>query len=613
MPMPRLPGRRSLRASVLLTASFLLLAASLQGCGEGADTPPPPTTAAIDNPENPAWIVKRAPPHGTVVVFIHGLFGTTSGTWTAKNGATFFRLLADDPDFAGKVDIFAFGFTSRMFAGGSLSVIEAANALDQTLIRNRVWDYDQVVLVGHSMGGLVAMRALVKHADKRRKVPLLVLYSSPQEGAQIATLGRQFANNRALRQLLPADENDFLEGLDDDWSNLPESDRPSVVCAYETKGVGSAVTIVKRSSATRYCGPERIAIGGADHLSIVKPANREDLSYITLANALEKYALGSPSRPLLEMPDFTAEGDGLVYTLGDPLAEGVAHLRNTGNRPVQFTIVPPANPKLIILPAETPKDIAVGATQELRFSLLLRGRSDPQYDFTLKTPAGPDRRISVRVPAYDTVDGRRAEQAAMIGRAVDDYLAVPGNLSALQQVPPDEQQARIAIVARDALERRSPNLSRSASWIIAADVLSSVGWPDVAGAALDKARKESPAIIRLPGFRALSTVVDEQAGVKLMQGTPRPDGPKVDAAAFEAAAIPIRDQDLALWQRLSARMAAVPSLREEGMTVQGDVLQERGEFHAAEAMYLQASEVKQTPALQQKIRAVRAADAATER
>ncbi|MFZ5635231.1 MAG: esterase/lipase family protein [Pseudomonadota bacterium] len=585
-------------------ALILALASLLAGC---PPTPPPPS---IDNREEPAWVVRTDPPRGTAVVFIHGLFGTTTGTWTHENGATFFGLLAEDPDFRDKVDIFAFGFTSNMFAGGSLGVVEAANALDQTLIRKRVWDYDQVVLVGHSMGGLIAMRTLIKHSKYRRKVPLLVLYSSPQEGAQIATLGKQFANNKALRQLLPADENDFLEVLDDDWSNLPEQERPAVVCAYETKGVGGAIMIVKRSSATRYCGSERIAVGDADHLSIVKPRDREQMSYVVLANALEKYALGRPIAPLLEMQNFVAEGDRFVYTLGDPLAEGVAYLRNNGSRPLRFTIVPPANPKLLILPAETPKEIPVGAAQDLRFNLLARGRSDPEYEFTLKTPSAPDRRIAVRVPDYDKLEIRYAAQALMIGQAVDGYLAVPANLAALQALPLEEQHARIATVARDALGKRSPGLSRSASWIIAADALSGVGWPDIAGAALLEAKEESPGVVRLPSFQTLSTIVTMESGQKLMQALPQPERPipAEELAAFKARPAYLQNEDVTVWQRLSTRMRTIPGLRQEGMTLQGDLLQERGDMQAAEAMYLEANRVEESPASQRKIRAVRATE-----
>lgn len=599
-----------LRAFPLLTL-LALLTLMLTACpspdtGDG-DTP---SGATIDNPEDPVWIVRADPRHRTAIVFIHGLFGTTTGTWSNDTGGTFFGLLAEDPDFRDKVDIFAFGFTSNMFEGGSLGVVEAANALDQTLIRNRIWDYDQVVLVGHSMGGLIAMRTIIKHADKRRKVPLLVLYASPQEGSQISALGQKFSNNRALSQLLPADENDFLEVLDDDWSNIPDQDRPAVVCAYETGGVGRAVMIVKRSSATRYCGPERIGIGGSDHLSIVKPGNRKSLSYIVLANALEKYALGTSVAPLLEMQGFAEEQGNLIFTLGDPLAEGVARLRNTGSRPVRFTIVPPANPKLMILPAETPREIAGGDTEELRFNLLARGRSDPEYDFTLKTPSSPDRVIKVRVPDYDKLDDRYAAQALAIAKAVDNYLADPDNQNALKTLSLKDRHARIATLARDALGKHSPGLSRSASWIIAADALSGVGWPDIAGAALVEAKQESPTVVKSPTFQTLATVVTVQSGNKLMLTTPdfKPSIPPQDLAMFEIRPTYLKSEDLEVWKMLSTRMQSTPGLQQEGMTLQGDLLQKLGESQAAESIYLKANQIKETPTLQQRIRAVRATE-----
>ena len=59
---------------------------------------------------------------------------------------TFFELLKGAPEIGDKVDIFAFGFTSKMLAEGSLDIRQAATKLDQWLINQNVWDYDTVVL-----------------------------------------------------------------------------------------------------------------------------------------------------------------------------------------------------------------------------------------------------------------------------------------------------------------------------------------------------------------------------------------------------------------------------------------------------------------------------------
>lgn len=600
-------------------AMFTILTCLLSACG-GAGSDPSgqgragrvADSSVIENPVAPGWIRQGNPPRKVAVVFIHGLFGDTTGSWTHPDGTRFFDLLADDPDVGDKVDVFAFGFTSNMFSGGSLNVIEAANALDQTLIRKRVWNYEQVVLVGHSMGGLVAMRLLIKHEDKRRKVPLLVLYSSPQEGSQISSMGRRFSGNAALRQLLPADGNDFLQGLDDDWSNLPEHRRPSVACAYETMGVGGVgPVIVKRSSATRYCGSERIAVGGVDHIDIVKPADRDSMSYIVLINALEKYALGTDLTPLLEMQGFAPEGDRLVYTLGDPFAEGVVRLRNAGNRPIHFTIVPPSNPKLMIRPEDTPKEIPIGGIQDLRFNLFLRGRSDPEYQFVLKVPSMPDRILTVRVPDFDRLPAEQSARALIVGQAVDDYLAVPANLVALQALPQESQQTKIAEIARDALVRHSPGLSGSAGWIIAADVLSGVGWPDIAGAALREARKTSPAVAQLQGFQTLAATVEMQSGEKMLQTPPSPDIQQPALDAFRAESPYIDRGHSTEWQTLSARMREVPALRQEGMTLQGDLLREQGDTDAASAVYQDASRLRETPMLKQRLRTTSARERQT--
>ena len=71
---------------------------------------------------------------GVAVVFVHGLFGDTLGTWTHANGGTFFKYLKASPQVGAQVDVFAFGFTSKMLGSGSLDIREAANKLHEKFV-----------------------------------------------------------------------------------------------------------------------------------------------------------------------------------------------------------------------------------------------------------------------------------------------------------------------------------------------------------------------------------------------------------------------------------------------------------------------------------------------
>jgi len=601
------PSPRHRRCVTFLLALILSIALS-GGCdrhgGQGTDSRLPPPAAA-GNDEDPHWVAQANPHHKIAVVFIHGIFGGTTDTWRNARGDTFFQFLEQTPDVGDKVDLFAFGFTSRMFQGGSLDIREAANKLDERLRFDGVWDYDTVVLVGHSMGGLVAMRTLVTHPELRHKVPLLVLYASPQEGSQITAIARMAADNNALQQMLPADRSEFLKDLDDTWSKIPDDERPSVVCAYETMPT-HGVQIVARSSATRYCGSERIAIGGTDHISIVKPDNARSDAVVVLVNALRKYVLGTTHTPRLEMPDFAPEGDHLAYTLGDLQAEGIARLLNQGGGRLRFTIVPPANPKLMILPADTPRDIDSGQQQELRFNLLLRGRSDPDYPFTLKTQGEPDRIVVVHVPEYQQAAAQQAARIQGMGEAVEAYLASDENVERLKAMPIEDQRTTVAGVARDALIRETPGLPVETGWILAADALSSAGWPELATSALRSAEAVSPAAVRTPSVQVLAKAIAVESGDKVLQATPERDIAPEELAPFRSER-PLRDsRQLDAWQRLSTRMVTVPALQQEALVLRGDVLREQGKTEAAEAAYVQADEVKSTPSSKSRIRAAQA-------
>jgi pimeloyl-ACP methyl ester carboxylesterase len=210
-PFALLSWRRSRYA---VAAVYVLASVLIAACNR---TPPtPPATPMVANATDPQWVIQAAPHAKVAVVFVHGVFGDTLGTWTNDNGETFFRLLRAQPDVGPQLDIFAFGFTSNMFERGSFDIREAANKLHDSLQYKGVLNYPTVVFVAHSMGGLVVLRDLLTRRELLDKVPLIVLYATPQEGAQIALIADYVAHNPALAQMLPADGNAYLQQLNDD-------------------------------------------------------------------------------------------------------------------------------------------------------------------------------------------------------------------------------------------------------------------------------------------------------------------------------------------------------------------------------------------------------------
>jgi pimeloyl-ACP methyl ester carboxylesterase len=131
---------------------------------------------------------------GTVVVLVHGL-GTTEWCWAldaeAYHGdpaATFGSLLARD---AAVAPLFARYNTGRRVAENGRSL---ALALDRALAGR---DVRRVVLLGHSMGGLVARAACRTAAESglpwRDRLDLVVSLGTPHQGAGLARLGETAA------------------------------------------------------------------------------------------------------------------------------------------------------------------------------------------------------------------------------------------------------------------------------------------------------------------------------------------------------------------------------------------------------------------------------------
>jgi pimeloyl-ACP methyl ester carboxylesterase len=158
------------------------------------------TTDEAANAAESQWVVRQETRAKVAIVFVHGLFGDTLGTWTNTSGKRFFDFVADDPVAKGKVDIFAFGFPSNFFAAGSFDIQAAAKALHAKLIHHGALDYSKVVFVGHSMGGLVIMRDLLMNRAALPSVPVIALIASPQEGpTSRASLTTLHETRRCLR------------------------------------------------------------------------------------------------------------------------------------------------------------------------------------------------------------------------------------------------------------------------------------------------------------------------------------------------------------------------------------------------------------------------------
>jgi hypothetical protein len=444
-----------------------------------------------------------------------------------------------------------------------------------------------------------------------------VFYAVPQEGSQITAIAQHVVNNPAVRQMLMADQNDFLQSLSDQWGRVPDQDKPSIICAYETAPL-AGVMIVPWSSATRFCKDVPTAIEGTDHLTIVKPDRLTHPSVMVLVNALNKYVFGSSSQPLLSTPDFQPEGDHWTYELTDPNGKNDARLINNGARKLNYTIGQISDPHLMVLPDDTPKDIPAQHSDDLKL-VLMRGQLQKEYHFTLSVPPRDDRLIVVRIKDVEAVQAKQDAVTREVTAQVTDYLSSSDNIAELTRLPREQQFAKIAEVAGESVSRAAPQLPLAEKWVVTADALASLGLLTPANTALQNAQQASPRIVSTQGAQMVANVISAKSGVPNVLRDPTLELPKgrpgqIVNAGMSYVQVTISSVtkpegmsagDVHAWSDLSSKMQTVPSLKAYGLSMKGDMLWAQGDVMAAKDAYQKASSIQSTPWTDKKLEAVK--------
>jgi pimeloyl-ACP methyl ester carboxylesterase len=235
----------------------------------------------------PSWLQCRARVSSSAVFFVHGLGGNnTSEYW------------GNIPDFLerdSRLSTVDFNYwrypTHKVLSPSILEFIRrralpginilAANLTTDLQTISAEQNYDQVVVVGHSMGGLIAFRSIAARRDNEN--PTI---------NQVATLGSPFKAPRAARLLA------FLQF----WSNrqiLDLSNDPALTglmvsglkaCRQFNIGstyISSAEDAVVAESPLYELFDQKLTVAG-EHTWMSSVTNINDLSYRTLVQFLLK-------------------------------------------------------------------------------------------------------------------------------------------------------------------------------------------------------------------------------------------------------------------------------------------------------------------------------------
>lgn len=553
------------------------------------------------NTTDPRWVFRNAnSPQKTAVVFVHGIFGDTLGTWTNPNGQTFFDLLRKSPELKGSIDVYAFGFTSKMFGGGSLSIREAAAKLDESLTFDHVWDYPSVVFVAHSMGGLVVIRELTHVPKRLEQTPLVMLFATPSTGAQISTIGNLFLQNPALEQMRPSDGNEYLKQLDDDWTDTVHPGT-RVVCAYETKPLGP-VLVVPWSGSSRHCDEAAHAIEDTTHLTIVKPDRPKHPSVVVLVNAMNKYVFSADRDEGIDTPSFSREGGNWSFKIMDLNHANPALVINRGPRQVHYDVVN-VSPGVWVDPRD--ENIAANGKATLDV-IIMRGELLGSYSFELKVEPLPPWHVNVVLPDIQAIQAQQQALASNLSIALSRYLSAGDTLTRLNKRPAKVQLHDVAEIARQTIAKGHDNLPLRVQWLVTADALTSLGWPNLGGAALDEMNQADPAF----GQTAVAQMVG--ARVAALNGHPGmfswvlPTNRRtIDEMEIQAPTLWPTALSAADAQRLSRSFQLIGALKSNGLMLQGDIFKAQGQTERARNAYFDATKIQNSIILNQKIKSLK--------
>jgi HAD superfamily phosphoserine phosphatase-like hydrolase len=235
-----------------------------------------------------------------LILFVHGLGGSAAGSWEK-----FPELVCADPQFANyDVGFFEYPTTRSPFRlrfWKKYSKIQTLADALRTVIENRYTEHRPIVLVAHSLGGLICRSYLVDAvmSDSPLRVARLVLYATPNSGSGLANVTQYLSwRQPQLKQLCK--NSDLIISLNRAWEQLRMSDKIAVRYVVATDD-----DVVNPASAGHFPGnPEIEVLTGRNHRNCVKPESSGDLAFEILktfvgeepAAAPDSVAAGAPYR-----------------------------------------------------------------------------------------------------------------------------------------------------------------------------------------------------------------------------------------------------------------------------------------------------------------------------
>ncbi|MFZ3185389.1 MAG: ABC-three component system protein [Pseudomonas sp.] len=260
------------------------------------------------------WIRNEERPN--LILFVHGLKGGQE-TWSFNENTSFPSLLNNEEKLKEKFDIACFNYfttftntygtskslLTRIFSSikkirKNLPIDELAELL-RTEFSVNLTDYKKIILIAHSMGGLVSKACILKQLNETQQSPVkgFISLAVPHSGAKIANIGSLISSNVQLNDLSVL--SDAVDQLNRDWLKAVNPPLTKYIYAaydlYVDKKSALAIDSTKKDS---------IAVD-EDHSSICKPIDKNQTVYKAVLQYIIE--LESSAAGTLAIADFIDE------------------------------------------------------------------------------------------------------------------------------------------------------------------------------------------------------------------------------------------------------------------------------------------------------------------
>lgn len=149
----------------------------------------------------------------------------------------------------------------------------------ETEIKVKHGGRSELIIVAHSLGGLVARQYIINSLKSKQRQPVtkLMLIAVPHTGATLANVATNiYGYHPQVTQLCK--NADLLQVQNEDWVRLEAESAVNVRYV-----VGGADSVVAPDSANPFFASDRVhTIIGSNHRSIVEPTSKDDTRYIVL-------------------------------------------------------------------------------------------------------------------------------------------------------------------------------------------------------------------------------------------------------------------------------------------------------------------------------------------